>query len=117
VLNIEQEKMRRDGDGDKGGDRPGDAGRDQAGGQGNDAGGDQDADADANPNESDEDKKRREELEKIARNGGIEVEQRYEFTVQIIWVPRSPRERFALKQERLKKEKDAAAVVPADPQN
>ncbi len=41
---------------------------------------------------------------------------KFEFTVQLIWIPRTPAERFKAREDRLAKEKAAAdAATPADP--
>jgi hypothetical protein len=48
-------------------------------------------------------KARLEMINKIARDKGIRVP-RYDFTVQMIWIPRSPAQRYEIRENRLKAE-------------
>jgi hypothetical protein len=62
---------------------------------------------------SPEEKARRERLKQALENGGFKVD-RYDFTLQFIWVPRSPRQRVEIREKRLEKiaaEEAAAAAA------
>ncbi len=58
-------------------------------------------------------KARWEMVNKIAREKGMRVP-RYDFTVQMIWIPRSPAQRYEIREARLKAEA-AAKASPATP--
>jgi type IV pilus assembly protein PilM len=58
-------------------------------------------------------KARWEMVNKIAREKGMRVP-RYDFTIQMIWIPRSPAQRFEIREQRLKAEA-AAKAAPATP--
>ncbi|MEZ6093062.1 MAG: type IV pilus assembly protein PilM [Pirellulaceae bacterium] len=77
---------------------------------------DSDSEGELSP-EQELEKLKRERLNKAINDEGFKVNAKFDFRIQMLWVPRSPRERFELKQKRLKAASQAASAPESNGQN